>query len=91
MELPARPDDGQGATVYHVVRRCHVRGASARHMNTFARLCWQRLGREISRSAAVGEADMQSAQPREIGMLILVIAMFLVLFVVTLLLGTPVR
>jgi hypothetical protein len=34
---------------------------------------------------------MQSAQPREIGMLILVIAMFLVLFVVTLLLGTPVR
>ena len=34
---------------------------------------------------------MQSAQPREIGVLILVIGMFLVLFVVTLLLGTPVR
>ena len=34
---------------------------------------------------------MQSAQPRDIGVLILVIGMFLVLFVVTLLLGTPVR
>ena len=34
---------------------------------------------------------MQSAQPREIGMLVLVIGVFLVLFVVTLLLGTPVR
>ena len=34
---------------------------------------------------------MQSAQPREIGVLILVIGVFLVLFVVTLLLGTPVR
>ena len=45
----------------------------------------------ISGSAAVGEAEMQSAKPREIGVLILVIGMFLVLFVVTLLLGTPVR
>ena len=60
-------------------------------MNTLARLCLQRLGREISGSAAVGEAEMQSAKPREIGVLILVISMFLVLFVVTLLLGTPVR
>ena len=34
---------------------------------------------------------MQSAQPREIGMLILVIGMFLILFIVTLTLGTPVR
>jgi hypothetical protein len=34
---------------------------------------------------------MQSAQPRELGALILVIGMFLTLFVVTLLLGTPVR
>ena len=34
---------------------------------------------------------MQSAQPRDIGALILVIGMFLVLFVVTLTLGTPVR
>ena len=34
---------------------------------------------------------MQSAQPRDIGVLILVIGMFLVLFVVTLALGTPVR
>lgn len=38
-----------------------------------------------------GGGKMQSAQPREIGVLILVIGMFLVLFVVTLLLGTPVR
>jgi hypothetical protein len=34
---------------------------------------------------------MQSTQPRDIGVLILVIGMFLVLFVVTLTLGTPVR
>jgi hypothetical protein len=34
---------------------------------------------------------VQSAQPRDIGVLILVVSMFLVLFVVTLTLGTPVR
>ena len=34
---------------------------------------------------------MQSAHPRDIGVLILVIGMFLVLFVVTLTLGAPVR
>ncbi len=33
---------------------------------------------------------MQSAQPRDVGMLVLVIGMFLILFVVTLTLGTPV-
>jgi hypothetical protein len=33
---------------------------------------------------------MQSAQPRDIGVLVLVIGMFLVLFIVTLMLGTPV-
>jgi tetrahydromethanopterin S-methyltransferase subunit G len=33
---------------------------------------------------------MQSAQPRDIGVLILVIGVFLILFVVTLMLGTPV-
>lgn len=34
---------------------------------------------------------MQSAQPRDIGVLILVVGMFLILFLVTLLLGSPVR
>lgn len=34
---------------------------------------------------------MQSAQPRDLGALILVIGVFLVLFVVTLTLGSPVR
>ena len=34
---------------------------------------------------------MQSAQPRDIGVLILVIGMCLVLFVVTLMLGAPLR
>jgi hypothetical protein len=34
---------------------------------------------------------MQSAQPRDVGALLLVIGMFLVLFVVSLALGTPVR
>ena len=34
---------------------------------------------------------MQSAQPRDIGVLVLVIGMFLILFVVTLTMGSPVR
>ncbi|CAN5527801.1 hypothetical protein BH20CHL7_BH20CHL7_13930 [soil metagenome] len=34
---------------------------------------------------------MQSAQPRDLGILVFVIVLFLVLFVTTLLLGTPVR
>jgi hypothetical protein len=33
---------------------------------------------------------MQSTQPRDIGVLILVIGVFLVLFIVTLMLGAPV-
>lgn len=34
---------------------------------------------------------MQSAQPRDLGALILVIGVFLILFVVTLTMGTPLR
>jgi hypothetical protein len=34
---------------------------------------------------------MQSAQPRDLGALILVIGLFLVLFLASLLLGTPLR
>ena len=34
---------------------------------------------------------MQSAQPREIGALVLVVGMFLILFIVTLMLGSPAR
>ncbi len=34
---------------------------------------------------------MQSAQPRDVGVLILVISMLLVLFVVSLMLGSPIR
>jgi hypothetical protein len=34
---------------------------------------------------------MQSAQPRDLGALVLVIGVFLVLFVVTLALGAPLR
>ena len=47
--------------------------------------------RKTRSRAAVGEAHMQSAQPRDIGVLILVIGMFLILFVVTLTQGTPLR
>jgi hypothetical protein len=42
-------------------------------------------------SRIVGERAMQSTQPRDLGALILVIGLFLVLFVVSLLLGSPVR
>lgn len=38
-----------------------------------------------------GDALMQSAQPRDVGVLILVISMLLVLFVVSLMLGSPIR
>jgi len=38
-----------------------------------------------------GILQMQSTQPRDLGALILVIGLFLVLFVVTLVLGSPVR
>jgi hypothetical protein len=34
---------------------------------------------------------MQSAQPRDLGALALVVGVFLVLFVVSLMLGTPIR
>lgn len=34
---------------------------------------------------------MQSAQPRDVGALILVIGLFLILFVVSLTMGTPLR
>jgi hypothetical protein len=34
---------------------------------------------------------MQSAQPREIGALMLVVGLFLILFIVTLMLGSPAR
>lgn len=34
---------------------------------------------------------MQSAQPRDVGVLVLVIGLFLVLFVVSLMVGSPLR
>jgi hypothetical protein len=34
---------------------------------------------------------VQSAQPRDLGALVLVIGVFLILFVVTLMMGSPVR
>jgi hypothetical protein len=42
------------------------------------------------RAVALGVA-MQSARPRDVGVLVFVIGLFLVLFVVTLLVGSPVR
>jgi hypothetical protein len=77
--------------VNDLVRSRDIRGASARHKETLARLCSQRLGRKLRSRAAVGEAHMQSAQPRDIGVLVLVIGVFLILFIVTLTMGTPVR
>ena len=38
-----------------------------------------------------GKHSVQSAQPRDFGVLVLVIGLFLTLFVVTLLVGGPVR
>lgn len=40
---------------------------------------------------ATGGSKMQSAQPRDVGALILVIGLFLILFVVSLTVGTPIR
>ena len=39
----------------------------------------------------MGEAHMQTAQPRDIGALALVVGVFLVLFVLSLMLGSPAR
>jgi hypothetical protein len=61
----------------------------ARHIFSPVRLCCSgSAGNPID--ATLGE-HMQSAQPRDLGVLIFVIGLFLVLFVTTLLLGTPVR
>jgi hypothetical protein len=49
------------------------------------------VDRARRRSGTVGERAMQSTQPRDLGALLLVIGLFLVLFVVSLLLGSPVR
>jgi hypothetical protein len=72
-----------------------VRDAAANRWSrsyTWARSC------VLLRAGAVEEPvrttrgkQMQSAQPRDIGVLVFVIGLFLVLFVVTLLMGTPVR
>ena len=58
---------------------------------------WAR-SRVLLRAGAVEEPvrptwgkRMQSAQPRDIGVLVFVIGLFLVLFVVTLMMGSPVR
>ena len=48
------------------------------------------IGRD-SDPAPWGRARMQSTQPRDLGALILVIGLFLTLFVVSLLVGSPVR
>ena len=40
---------------------------------------------------ALGEALMQTAHPRDIGALALVVAVFLVLFVLSVMLGSPTR
>ena len=40
---------------------------------------------------ALGEAIMQTAQPRDIGALALVVGVFLILFVLSLMLGSPTR
>ena len=42
-------------------------------------------------SSSPGEARVQTTQPRDLGALLLVVGVFLILFVVTLLLGTPAR
>lgn len=56
-----------------------------------ARASHRSTDRPGTRSSSLGEAIVQSAQPRDLGALILVIGVFLVLFVVTLTLGSPVR
>ena len=50
----------------------------------------RRFGRE-SEPVRSGESDMQSAQPRDLGALALVVGLFLILFIVTLTLGSPLR
>ena len=52
-------------------------------------VCWRRIAAGSVREP--GGGDMQTARPRDIGALILVVGLFLILFVVTLTLGSPLR
>ena len=49
------------------------------------------MDRRASGPRSLGEAIVQSAQPRDLGALVLVIGVFLILFVVTLVMGSTVR
>jgi len=50
-----------------------------------------KMDRPGIRSERCGERQMQSAQPRDLAALVLVIGLFLILFVVSLTVGTPIR
>jgi hypothetical protein len=62
-----------------------VRGRNATAMSAVY------AGSYPERSRALGEDAMQKAQPRDIGALALVVALFVVLFVLSVTLGTPPR
>ena len=55
VRLPGRlKRSGSASRCHHLVRKCDVPGAFARHMSTFTRLCWQWIGRE-SDPGSLGE------------------------------------
>jgi hypothetical protein len=68
----------------------HLPAFAATLPRTRASLSGREWPEEPIRPAPRGWA-MQSAQPRDVGALIFVIGLFLILFVVTLTLGAPVR
>lgn len=66
--------------------------AAAQRTRSPMRLSCSQPGRGFRGQGALGEAySMQTAQPRDIGALALVVGVFVVLFVLSLMLGSPTR
>ena len=69
--------------------RMHIVAAAQRTQALMRLSCSEPAGNPGASS--LGGGVMQTAQPRDIGALVLVIGVFLVLFVLSLMLGSPAR
>jgi hypothetical protein len=70
--------------------RSRTSTVQGRGMLVFLPLCCGRLAGNPSRTTG-GGVIVQSAHPRNLGALALVVALFLVLFALSLILGSPIR
>jgi hypothetical protein len=63
---------------------------SLQHFSSAVRPYWRQVGREPT-TGSLGEAFVQSAQPRDFAALAFVVSIFVVLLVVSLMVGSPAR